>query len=130
MANLCRGGTSGRSFVGLARSEQFAPAFKLPGCQVQVWRGIGTSILPIRFGARPQITMFTLRYHGQHQYLWPCSKMTLQTSQLTESKKAKIARLPQRLDELLDESPRMDDEVNAVERDLRAILARWSERGE
>jgi hypothetical protein len=56
--------------------------------------------------------------------------MSPQPSQSTESINAEIARLQQRLEELLGESPLMDDEVNAVERDLRAILARWSERGE
>jgi predicted MPP superfamily phosphohydrolase len=29
-------------------------------CPIYVSRGIGTSILPIRFGARPEIAVFTL----------------------------------------------------------------------
>jgi len=37
-----------------------AGTYQLPGCLLHVSRGIGTSILPVRFGARPQITVFTL----------------------------------------------------------------------
>jgi predicted MPP superfamily phosphohydrolase len=37
-----------------------AGTYQMPGCLLHVSRGIGTSILPIRLGARPQITMFTL----------------------------------------------------------------------
>jgi len=53
--------------------------------------------------------------------------MSTQQNQSTESINAEIARLQQRLEELLGECPLMDDEVNAVERDLRAILARRGE---
>jgi len=49
--------------------------------------------------------------------------MSHQQNQSTASIKSEIARLQQRLEELLDESPRMDDEVNAVERDLRALIS-------
>ena len=49
--------------------------------------------------------------------------MSPQQNQSTESINAEIARLQQRLEELLGESPRMDDEVNAVERDLRALIS-------
>jgi len=48
--------------------------------------------------------------------------MSHQQNQSTASIKSEIARLQQRLEELLGESPRMDDEVNAVERDLRALI--------
>jgi len=49
--------------------------------------------------------------------------MSHQQNQSTASIKSEITRLQQRLDELLGESPRMDDEVNAVERDLRALIS-------
>jgi HAMP domain-containing protein len=38
-----------------------------------------------------------------------------------ESLHAQIARLEQQLEMLLSEAPIMDDEVNAIERDLRAL---------
>ena len=49
--------------------------------------------------------------------------MSHQENQSTASIKSYITRLQQRLDDLLGESPRMDDEVNAVERDLRALMS-------
>jgi archaellum component FlaC len=49
--------------------------------------------------------------------------MSHQQNQSTASIKSEIARLQQRLEELLGESPRMDDEVNAVEPDLRALIS-------
>ena len=49
--------------------------------------------------------------------------MSHQQNQSTASIKSEITRLQQRLDDLLGESPRMDDEVNAVERDLRALIS-------
>lgn len=49
--------------------------------------------------------------------------MSHQENQSTASIKSEITRLQQRLDDLLGESPRMDDEVNAVERDLRALMS-------
>jgi hypothetical protein len=49
--------------------------------------------------------------------------MSHQENQSTASIKSEITRLQQRLDDLLGESPRMDDEVNAVERDLRALIS-------
>ena len=49
--------------------------------------------------------------------------MTHQRGQHNESLTAEIIRLEQRLEELLAERPIMDDEVNAVERDLRALRA-------
>jgi len=40
---------------------------------------------------------------------------------------AEIERLEQRLQELLSDAPVMDDEVNAVERDLQALQRRLTE---
>ena len=51
----------GRSLWRPQGSGRFiAGTYQLPGCLLHVSRGVGTSILPIRFGARPQITVFTL----------------------------------------------------------------------
>jgi hypothetical protein len=50
--------------------------------------------------------------------------MTNLQEQTPESLDAEIVRLQERLQELLTESPVMDDEVNAVERDLQALIQR------
>ena len=49
------------------------------------------------------------------------------TDEAAVSIQAEIERLEQRLQDLLCESPVMDDEVNAVERDLEALRRRLAE---
>ena len=44
-----------------AGSGRFVQGFyEVPGCRLYVSRGVGTSILPIRWGAPPEIAVFDL----------------------------------------------------------------------
>ena len=67
--SLCLSGHTHGGQIALAGWAPFRPVgsgrfvagfYDVPGCRLYVSRGVGTSVLPLRWGAAPEVAVFDL----------------------------------------------------------------------